>query len=287
MSSTARLRLPSCQLHGERGSRNRYNIFALTDHLLDSRLSDPLWSQLTGILRERLLGGGYNERFPTEMELTQEFEVSRATVREAIRRLRDEGLLEARRGSGTFVLRRELEQGLIGMPGLAHMITAAGHKEESAVLRLSEAPAGLQAAQALRIGPEEEVVWVERVRSADGQPVALDRSALSLSRDERTAYLSAELTRGSIYQALEERCGIQVTGASEQVRAAAPTEEEEKLLGLETGEGLLEIELVSFVGGIPIEWRVSRVRGSAYVLSAQWGRVPSQGAELITGNLGY
>lgn len=244
--------------------------------LLDSRLTDPLWSQLAGILRERLLGGSYDQRFPTEMELTQEFEVSRATVREAIRRLRDEGLLEARRGSGTFVLRRELEQGLIGMPGLAHMITAAGHEEESTVLRLSEGLAGRRAADALGLDRGDRVVWVERLRTADGQPIALDRSALSLSFDERAAYMSAELTRGSIYEALEDRCGIQVTGATEQVRAAAPTESESQLLGLRPGEGLLEIELLSFVGGIPVEWRLSRVRGSAYVLAARWGKVPGQ-----------
>lgn len=250
----------------------------MTEPLLDGRLTEPLWSQLTAVLRRRLAVGEYRNRFPTEMDLTEEFGVSRATVREAIRRLREEGLVEAKRGSGTFVVRRQLEYGLIGMPGLAHMITAAGLQEESRVLRLSEAPAGEMAAAALGISPEALVVWAERLRSADDEPVALDRSVIALGERDRRAYLSAELKHGSIYQALEERCGIIVTGAHEQVSAVTPTASEVEMLALEPGEALLEIELVSYAGPQTIEWRISRVRATAYVLSAQWGTVPSAAA---------
>lgn len=242
---------------------------------LDAERGEPLWSQLATVLRRRLTSGQYKARFPTEMELTAEFAVSRATVREAIRRLREEGLLQARRGSGTFVVRRQLEQGLIGSPGLARMIAAAGLEEESEVRRLAEGPAGKEAAAALGLAPDATVVWVERLRSADGVPIALDRSALSLPADDRTAYLSAALERGSIYDALQERCHIQVTGAEERVRAVACGEKVRKLLQLGRHEGVLEVELVSYVGEEPIEWRVSLMRGSAYILLAHWGVVPA------------
>lgn len=246
----------------------------MAGQLLDTRRTEPLWAQLSGILRQRLLGGEYSERFPTEMELTVEFAVSRATVREAIRRLRDEGLLRARRGSGTFVVHRELEAGLLGAPGLAYLIKAAGLVEESAVLRLEEGPAGEEAARRLGLAPTDMVVWVERLRTAEGNPIAMDRSAIALPAAERAAFLSAELKQGTIYAALEERCGVHASGAVEEIEAVMPTEAEAVLLSLRPGEGLLQIDLVSYSSAGAIEWRTSRVRGTAYVLSARWGDSP-------------
>ena len=93
---------------------------------LDMSNPMPLWAQLVAELRRRLGAGDFDERFPTEAELVVAFGVSRATVREAIRRLRGDGLLDARRGSGTFVVRRQLDAPILGTSGLAQAITAAG-----------------------------------------------------------------------------------------------------------------------------------------------------------------
>src|SRR5208283_3350710 len=145
----------------------------------------PLWAQLAIELRRRLAAGEFDARFPTEAELVGTFGVSRATVREAIRRLRGEGLLDARRGSGTFVVRRQLDAPILGTSGLAQAITAAGFAEASRVLRMEQGPAGERAAQALGIGDDEVVQWVERLRYADGEPLALDRSALAIDAEQR------------------------------------------------------------------------------------------------------
>ena len=98
---------------------------------LDPRQALPLWAQLSSLLRERAAGGAYSERFPTEADLTAEFEVSRATVREAIRRLREEGLLDARSRQRDLRVRRPAGRAIIGAPGLARAIVAAGLEEEA------------------------------------------------------------------------------------------------------------------------------------------------------------
>lgn len=236
----------------------------------------PLWAQLAAVLRRRLGAGEYVDRFPTEMDLTAEFDVSRATVREAIRRLKDEGLLDARRGSGTFVIRRQLDQVLIGLPSLAREIVAAGLVEESHVLRLAEGPADGVAAAALGIDEGATVIWVERIRTADGRPLAIDRSALALPEEARDAFLAADLGRGSLYDALAARCSIQVTGAREQVRAVTCNPDERDLLGLDETAGVLEVERVTYAGSAAVEWRLSRLRGVAYALGASWGVVPQR-----------
>jgi GntR family transcriptional regulator len=244
---------------------------------LNPRAAEPLWSQLVTELRRRLAEGAYAERFPTEMELTAEFEVSRATVREAVRRMKDEGLLDARRGSGTFVVRRRLDEVVLG--SLASAIAAAGLAEESEVLRLEEAPAGdpthSAAATALAVDASTPVVWLERLRSAAGRPLALDVSAISVDAPIRGQLVAADLQRGSIYDLLAERFGVQVTGAVEQVRAVQVGPAEAARLELDADEGVLEVERVTYAGNTPVEWRRSLLRGSAYVLAASWGVTPT------------
>ncbi len=234
----------------------------------------PLWAQLAIELRRRLAAGEFDARFPTEAELVGTFGVSRATVREAIRRLRGEGLLDARRGSGTFVVRRQLDAPILGTSGLAQAITAAGFAEASRVLRMEQGPAGERAAQALGIGDDEVVQWVERLRYADGEPLALDRSALAIDAEQRRAFAGGELTQGSLYGVLETRCGIRITGGSERLRAVTCGREERLLLRPRRGEGVFEVERIAYAGDRVVEWRRSLVRGGGYVLSATWGTIP-------------
>ena len=72
----------------------------------------PLWQLIHEDLLTRLNDGEFPERFPTDFELVDEYEVSRHTVREAIRRLEGDGLLTRHRGKGTFVNQEAIDQPL-------------------------------------------------------------------------------------------------------------------------------------------------------------------------------
>ena len=74
-------------------------------------------------------------------------------------------------------MRRQLDAPILGTAGLAQAITAAGLMETSRVLRVEEGPAGDMVAHALGTDSTAIVQWVERVRYADGEPLALDLSA--------------------------------------------------------------------------------------------------------------
>ncbi|MGO8721587.1 MAG: GntR family transcriptional regulator [Acidimicrobiales bacterium] len=242
---------------------------------LDSSDPLPLWAQLARELRRRLSSGDFDERFPTELELSGNFGVSRATVREAIRHLRSEGLLDARRGSGTFVVHRQLDAPILGTSGLAQAIIAAGLVETSKVLRLEEAPAGETAARALGIASHETVQWVERLRYADGEPLALDLSALALDASQRHVFVTGDLSQGSLYGLLETLFGLRVTGGSERLRAVTCAAAERKLLRPGRKEGVFEVERVAYATDRAVEWRRSLVRGRGYELGATWGIVPA------------
>ena len=86
------------------------------------------------------------------------------------------------------------------------------------MLRIEEGQAGETAARALGTGTHEVVQWVERVRYADGEPLALDRSALAISVAQRKAFVGGDLTQGSLYGC----CGPAVAKASSRW-SASPT----------------------------------------------------------------
>lgn len=237
-------------------------------HALDRASPLPLWAQLAAELRRRLVGGEFDDGFPTEAELVETYEVSRHTVREALRRLHADGLLERRRGRRTSVTRSPLEQPLQSLYSLARTIEGQGLAERSDVLTLALAR-DADAAGHLGLAATEQLVIVERLRYAGDEPLALDRSWLP-ARIARPL-LRLDLRRGSLYDALAAHCGTVVTGGSERIRPVVPNRRERALLGLPSREAALLIDRVARAGPGPVEWRRTLVRGDRYVFTARWG----------------
>ncbi len=102
---------------------------------LDRTSALPLWAQLLEDLRRRLAAGAFERGFPGENDLVGQYEVSRHTVREALRRLRDSGVLESGRGRSTQV-RKEIEQPLGSLYSLFREVEARGMVQASTVLAL-------------------------------------------------------------------------------------------------------------------------------------------------------
>ncbi|MGH9083183.1 MAG: GntR family transcriptional regulator [Acidimicrobiales bacterium] len=236
-----------------------------------------LWAQVSDSLRQRLADGELSERVPTEAELTAQYGVSRATVREAIRRLRAEGLLEARQGAGTFVLKRELDEPLLGRLGLARMIERAGFDERSRLLRAEAVDAGPGAAAALSCEPGAPAARIDRLRFAGDEAIALDRCVFLVGGEARRKVLAAPLDHGSLYDVLATRAGVRVDAGRELVRAVAGTAADRRLLALGPGDGLLELERCTYAGGSPVEWRRTLLKGSHYAFGTSWGSPPGPG----------
>lgn len=233
-----------------------------------------LWAQVAESLRRRLSEGEFDRRFPTEMELVADYAVSRATIREAVRRLRAEGLIEARQGAGTFVLQRQLDEPILGRLGLARMIEGAGLDERSRILRAEPVVAGDTAAEVMGCTADAQALAVDRLRVAAGAVIALDRSLILVEGAARRRVLDAPLGHGSLYDVLESRAGIRVDSGRELVRAVECPSGDRALLELGHGEGVLELERVAYAGDRAIEWRRTLLKGGHYVFGTSWGSPP-------------
>jgi GntR family transcriptional regulator len=114
----------------------------------------------------------------------------------------------------------------------------------------------------------DEVVYVERLRFAGPDPLALDRSWLPGS--VTGGLLEVVLSHGSLYDALHDRCGLQVTSGWERITPTIPSPPERAALQLPTRRAVFAVEQLARAGAQPIEWRHSLVRGDRYRFVSQW-----------------
>lgn len=234
---------------------------------LDRQSPLPLWAQVLDDLRARLDAGEFTERFPTDRELVAAYQVSRHTVREAVRRLQAEGLLDRERGRGSFVRTPRIEQPLGRLYSLFGSVEAQGYEQRSIVRALTER-SDPEAARVLGVAADDPLVYIERVRMVADDPVALDCSWLpaAIARP----LLGVDFTHTALYVELAQRCGVTPTSGWERIRPALPTAEQRRILGIGPRQPLFALERVARAGSRTVEWRHSVVRGDLYAFVARW-----------------
>ncbi len=238
----------------------------------------PLWSQLHDDLLRRIRKGAFSEdAFPGEHELTEAYGVSRHTVREALRRLRDEGVLASGRGRPTTIRPSGIEQSVGSVYSLFASVEAQGQVQRSEVLTLRTVN---DAACAERLGTaSDSLVLLERIRFADEVPLAHDRVWLPAA--VATPLLDVDFTHTALYDELAGRCGVRVTGGQERISAVPADSMTQRLLDLPDGVACLSIERVGTADGVPVEYRLTDIRGDRFSLLTQWRS--GRAAELVLG----
>jgi GntR family transcriptional regulator len=235
---------------------------------VDRRSPLPLWAQVQEDLQRRLGAGALVERFPTELELVEQYAVSRHTVREALRRLRDSGVLDSARGRGTRLAQRPIEQPLGSLYSLFQEVEARGLRQRSDVLAL-RAEFHPEVARRLELPDDAKLVYLERLRWAGEERLAHDR--IWLPARLATPLLDADFTSGGLYDELAARCGVRLTGGRERISAVVPDKAIRSLLAVPRAVACLLIERVGHVHRRPLEWRMATVRGDRFAVLANWG----------------
>ena len=167
---------------------------AAHDSLLYSRIETVLAGEITdGDLK-------VGDQLPTEDSLIARFGVSRITVRRAIQNLVSRGLVEIRRGKGTFVAAPKITQDLTELSGFVEDMHALGRKPTARVIGKEIVAAGATVANQLALTRGERVVRIRRVRLADGVPLSFDETYLPLEIGKKiiTNNLSSSLSFRSL-----------------------------------------------------------------------------------------
>ena len=204
--------------------------------------SIPLYYQLENILRSKIEGGEVlpNHKLPTEQELSREYKISRATVRQALAALVSEGLLFRKQGKGTFVTEKASQTKSVKVTGFTEDLFTEGHRAEVRILEIKEVPAPERVATALRIPIGESVVRFKRVRSLDGAPFSYVVNYMVPEIGQKIT--ERDLQHHTILQLLEEKLGIFLGTIRHSVEAIKADVEVASLLAVSVFEPVLYME---------------------------------------------
>ena len=230
----------------------------------------PLYRRIETDVRDRIRSGDLapGAQLPTEIELMDTYEVSRATVRQALRELLAEGLIEIRRGLGTYVTQRRFEHTIGGFYSFSREIERHGLVPGTRVLGLGVEPADEAVALALGVGQGTPVVALRRLRLAGDDPLVVETSYLPAARFPGLERVDFGQVR--LYDTLTNAYGCRPTRARETFEPVLVTADEAALLGQRRGEPALRVERVAFdQDDAPIEFCRSTVRGDRYRYSVE------------------
>lgn len=231
----------------------------------------PLWAQLLTILRQRIDAGNYDKAFPTDEQLIEEFGLSRHTVRDAVRRLQDDGVVTRRRGVGTVVTRPAIQQPAGVLYSLFRTIETEGHEQHSVVLA-REMVRDAAVAGRLDLPARSPLFRLERLRCIDGAPFAHD--IVWLPGDVGRPLLASDFGRTGLYDELAGNGLPTPDAGGESILPVLPDPTEQSLLEVPSDQAVYRIERRSLARGRPLEWRVTTMRADRYTIVARWSPGP-------------
>lgn len=228
----------------------------------------PLYLRLTRTIGEAINSGALRpgESLPAERELAALTGLSRVTVRKAVATLVEAGRLVQRRGSGTFVAPKleRVEQALSLLTSFSEDMARRGKSVRSVWLSRAVHAPSPEEVMALGLAAHDRVARLERVRVADGAPLAIERASLPT-----TVLPDPMAVEGSLYALLAAR-GARPVRAVQRISAANLGAADAALLEVPPGAATLRIERVSYlVSGRAVEFVRSLYRGDAYDFAAE------------------
>ncbi len=207
-----------------------------------------------------------DSQLPPERDLAERAEISRVTVRKAVAQLVSDGLVEQRRGAGSFVRAQgpKLEQSLSTLTSFTDYMAARGKSSSSQLLERGLFTPTPDESIALGISAADRVARVERLRSADGIPMAIERSSLP-----EDILPNPGLVDTSLYSVLRETGGAP-TRAIQRITAINLATHEARLLNLAEGAAALRIDRTGYLAsGRPIEFTRGLYRSDIYDFVAE------------------
>ncbi|WP_290033531.1 GntR family transcriptional regulator [Ligilactobacillus cholophilus] len=226
-------------------------------------MGSPIYIRIHNSIKESIENGKWQvgERIPAERELAIEFGVSRMTLRQAIQTLVDEGILERRVGSGTFVARKKVQEKMSGITSFTQIMENQNRHPSSKTISYQVATPSLSEREHLKLNDKVNVLRMERIRYADNVPICFE--VTTLPYDLVKKYQRSQITK-SLYQTLEEH-GLHIGHAQQIVSASSASERISDYLNIKRGAPILKLrQITQLNSGKPFEYVRTEYAGERF-----------------------
>jgi GntR family transcriptional regulator, N-acetylglucosamine utilization regulator len=212
-----------------------------------------------------------HSRLPSEQELVQRYKVARETVRKALAKLEQDGLVYRRRAVGTFVAEPRVDQALDQLFSFTEFMTYRGLQPGSVLLkgeirRIRDPQSPVL--QQLGLKPGARVIHLRRLRTGSGEPLVIASTWLPASRF--STFLKHDLRRHSVYEIMG-RMGLRPTDAIQTITAVTLDREQAQLLDVPVGTAALMIQRLAFSNGLPVEFAIDHYRADRTTFRVRLG----------------
>jgi GntR family transcriptional regulator len=227
----------------------------------------PLYYQVKQAILRRIEDGELRpgELLPAERELERELQVSRVTVRRALSELERDGRVRKEHGRGTFVAPPKIGRGLTPVTSFTQEMQARGVQAGARLLQFGSQIPPRHIAHQLGVSESAPLLYIERVRLANDEPILLSQSYLNLPA--WVILRQQDLAAGASLWGLLEAQGLRISAVDKTVEATLADEYEAQALGIPVQSLFLLVESVAFTAdGAPIEANRVVYRSDRYKL---------------------
>ncbi|MDH6364744.1 GntR family transcriptional regulator [Enterococcus sp. PF1-24] len=224
----------------------------------------PIYIQIHDKVKEEIEAGVWKigDRLPSERELSVRFGVSRMTLRQAIQTLADEGILERKIGSGTYVAREKVQEKMSGTTSFTEIMEAQNRVPSSKTVSYFTTTPSSSEMKRLQLAENESIIRMERIRYADGLPICFEIASIP---SHLVQNFSKKEISDSFYRALENKGGYKIGNANQTVSAMLASEQIADYLDIKRGDAVLRLRQVSYLqNGEPFEYVRTQYVGNRF-----------------------
>lgn len=199
----------------------------------------PMYRQIADALREKITAGELKpgDALPTESSLQETFSVSRVTVRQALKLLTEEQIIESIQGSGSYVREERVNYDIYQLTGFYEKLVDRNVDTHSDVKTFEVIKADVKLAETLNIRPDDKVWHVKRVRFIKQKPVNLEETWMPLAM---FADLTWEVMENSKYHYIEQIKKMVIDRSEQELVPIMPSQEAIDALALDPAKPILE-----------------------------------------------
>lgn len=220
----------------------------------------PLYLQVEADIKNDIVSKKYSpgQKIPTENELTQLYGVSKITIRKAMQKLTDEGVIQKVQGKGTFISYKKEKLFLNKTKGFKESLLDHGHSTKHNILQVSFLSGNEEITEKLKIPLHAKIVYLERLIWEDDDPIAIDK--IYIDEAKFPGFVSKIAEDKSFYQILKDTYNIEPTSSIMEISGMLANNHVADLLRCNIGDPLFYIEKISNKEEIPIHYSITTVR---------------------------
>ena len=226
-----------------------------------------LYKDITKKLRFRINSDEFavGDVLPTERQLMEEYQVSRASIRKALAELQMLDLIERKHGSGSYIMQKEAVHLVHPLKSGVESTEATGEKITSKVLEFAIVDPDREITDILKIKSSERVYYIKRLRKVNNRPQIIEESFMPVN-------LFPELTMRTLEQSkfeyIEKTLGLKIEGSYQEFSPVLPDKQEALLLNMREKEPIIQITNVSnFSDGTIFDYSIMKFKSSEYKLA--------------------